>query len=158
MGKILYTLIGLVVLTLVGAQLGLLKGRQPSLGLRDGKLKPPSATPNSVSSQADLHSDHPQRDYARIDPLRYTGDSNAAMKKLATVLRGMDRMTIVTEQPDYVYAQQQTALMKYTDDVEFALDAQARVIHVRSSSRLGRKDYGVNRARVEAVRKRFASN
>jgi uncharacterized protein (DUF1499 family) len=154
---IVIAIVAAVLVLVVGAQFGLLAGKQPSLGLRDGKLKPPSKTPNSVSSQADAYPDHPQRDYARVEPLRYSGDGADAMKRLAGVLRGMDRMEVLKEEPGYLYAQQRTALMKYTDDVEFALDANAGVIHVRSASRLGRKDFGVNRARIEAIRKRFNS-
>ena len=77
------------------------------------------------------------------------------MQKLAGVLKGMERMTIVKQEPDYLYATQNTALMRYTDDVEFYMDKAAGVIHVRSSSRLGRKDFDVNRERIEAVRKKF---
>lgn len=45
--------------------------------------------------------------------------------------------------------------MGYVDDVEFRLDAEANLIHVRSAARLGRRDFGVNRARLEAIRRRM---
>ncbi|MDP3413597.1 MAG: DUF1499 domain-containing protein, partial [Polaromonas sp.] len=64
--------------------------------------------------------------------------------------------TVVEETPGYLYAQCSTRWLRFTDDLELLLDDAARVIHVRSSSRLGRKDFGVNRARVEALRTRFA--
>jgi uncharacterized protein (DUF1499 family) len=120
------TLLLIVVLlplaVIAAGQLGLLKGTAPNnLGLRDGRLKPPSKTPNSVTSQAGLWADHPMAARAGIAPLRYTGDGPAAMKKLAEVLRGLERTVIVTEKPDYLYAQCTTALLKFTDDVEFAL-------------------------------------
>ena len=67
----------------------------------------------------------------------------------------MPRTVIVTQNADYLYAQSTTALLKFTDDVEFWLDKPNQVIRARSSSRLGRKDFGVNRARVEAVRTAF---
>lgn len=153
---LLYAILALVVLAVLAGQLGFLTGTPPTnLGVKDGRFKPPSKTPNSVSSQADLHPDHPQKDFARIAPIKFTGDGAAAMQKLAGVLKGMDRMTIVKQEPDYLYATQNTALMKYTDDVEFYLDKAAGAIQVRSSSRLGRKDFDVNRARIEAVRKKF---
>ena len=62
---------------------------------------------------------------------------------------------MVEEKPGYLYAQSTTRLLKFTDDVELALDAANKLIHVRSSSRLGRKDFGVNRARIEAIRAAF---
>jgi uncharacterized protein (DUF1499 family) len=157
--KILTTLIVIAVLlalaVVIAGQLGLLSGKQPTLGVRDGKLKAPSKTPNSVSSQAGLFPDHPQLEYARIEPLRFSGDGAGAMAKLAAVLQKQERTVLVSQGPDYIYAQCSTAVLKFTDDVEFMLDAGAGVIHVRSSSRLGRKDFGVNRARVEAIRAAF---
>lgn len=143
--------------TIMGGQLGLFSGNTPTLGVRDGRLKPPSATPNSVSSQANLYPDHPQREYAAVAPLQFQGDGAVAMKKLADVLQKMERTIVVSQGPDYIYAQSTTALLKFTDDVEFWLDAPNKVIQVRSASRLGSKDLGVNRARVEAIRAAFAA-
>ena len=147
----------LAVAVLLAGQLGLLKGKPPArLGLSDGRLKPPSNTPNSVTSQADLHPDHPMREYARIEPLRYSGDPVAAMARVKAIVESTPGAQVVTSEPLYLYATMQTRLMKYTDDVEFAiLDPAAGIIHVRSSSRLGRKDFGANRARIEAIRARF---
>ena len=152
---LLFTIVLIPVIVIVVGQLGLLQGTPPdNLGLRDGRLKPPSKTPNSVTSQAGLWADHPMAARAAIAPLRYAGDGSAAMKKLAEILRGMERTLIVTEKPGYLYAQCTTALLKFTDDVEFALDATAGVIHVRSASRIGHGVRGVNRARIEDIRKK----
>ncbi len=155
--KILWFLALLVVVLalalIIAGQMGLLAGKAPSrLGVTDGRLKPPSSTPNSVSSQASLYPDHPQQAYAAIAPLTFKGDGEAAIQQLAQVLTQMPRTVIVTQNADYLYAQSTTALLKFTDDVEFWLDKPNHVIQARSSSRLGRKDLGVNRARVEAVR------
>jgi uncharacterized protein (DUF1499 family) len=138
---------------LVAGQLGMLRGKAPDdLGLKDGKLKRPSRTENSVSSQADLWPDHPQKVYASIAPFKATSDGSAEMKKIAEILQSMPRTVIIKQEQGYIYAQSTTALLKFTDDVEFALDASKGIIDVRSASRLGRKDFGVNRARVEAIR------
>jgi uncharacterized protein (DUF1499 family) len=161
--KILWFLAMLVVVLalvlVIAGQLGLLAGKAPSrLGVTDGRLKPPSRTPNSVSSQAGLYAnqpDHPQQAYAAIAPLTFKGDGEAAIQQLAQVLTQMPRTVIVTQNADYLYAQSTTALLKFTDDVEFWLDKPNNVIQTRSSSRLGRKDFGVNRARVEAIRAAF---
>ena len=158
--KILWFLALLVVVLalalIIAGQMGLLAGKAPSrLGVTDGRLKPPSSTPNSVSSQASLYPDHPQQAYAAIAPLTFKGDGEAAIQQLAQVLTQMPRTVIVTQNADYLYAQSTTALLKFTDDVEFWLDKPNHVIQARSSSRLGRKDFGVNRARVEAIRTAF---
>lgn len=139
-------------------QAGLLRGNPPTdLGVRDGRLKPPSATPNSVSSQADLWPDHPQRAYARIAPLSFTGSGTAALDRLRDEVAATPGARVVEAHPDYLRAEFETRWLRFTDDVEFWLDRDANVIHVRSASRLGRKDVGVNRARLEALRARLAS-
>lgn len=154
-------LVAIVLPTLVffAGQFGFLSGKPPQdLGVKDGRLKPPSFTPNSVSSQAGLYPDHPQRGYADVAPFSYSGDGAAALRKLSQILRNTPRTTVVTETANYLYAQSSTPLLKFTDDVEFWLSPEEYVIHVRSASRLGRKDFAVNRTRVENIRAQFLHN
>jgi uncharacterized protein (DUF1499 family) len=148
--------VGVVAVALAG-QLGLLRGRMPNdLGARDGRLKPPSMTPNSVSSQALLYPEHPMRDYARIEPFVLRGSGPQTIERIRRVVEAMDGGNVVQVNSGYLYAQFTSRMLKFVDDVEFWSDPQAGVIHVRSASRLGRKDLGVNRARVEAIRARLA--
>lgn len=150
--------IGLPLAVLAAGQIGLLRGKAPGgLGVRDGKLKRPSYTPNSVSSQADSHADHPMRDYARIAPLNAGTDAAAAMARLRQVIQTMPGASIVESKPDYLYVQFETRLLKFVDDAEFWYDPAAQAIQLRSASRIGRKDFGVNRQRVEAIRAAFAA-
>lgn len=73
---VVVAIIGLLMLLWVAGQLGMLRGVTPTtLGVRDGRLAPPSTTPNSVASQASFYPEHPQRDYANIAPLAYTGEA-----------------------------------------------------------------------------------
>ncbi len=147
-------LVLLAVAALVVGQLGLLQGTAPNnLGLRDGKLKPPSKTPNSVSSQAGLWPDHPMRAYAEIAPLPLKGDGPASMLRLKSVVENMPGARVVESRPDYLYAQFTTPLMKYVDDTEFWFDPTVNVIQLRSASRVGGKDYGVNRRRIDEIRR-----
>jgi uncharacterized protein (DUF1499 family) len=146
----------LVAVIFAAGQLGFLRGQPPpGLGAQQGRLKPPSLTPNSVSSQAGLYPDHPQRSYAEVSPFKYAGDGKAALRSLAALLEASERCVLIKREPNYLYAQCSTRWLKFTDDVEFYLEEAASVIHVRSASRLGQKDFGVNRARVEALRARF---
>nr|MBA2413685.1 DUF1499 domain-containing protein [Burkholderiaceae bacterium] len=80
----------LPLLVFAGGQFGLLKGRPPAEpGLREGKLKPPSRTSNSVSSQAEQWPEGEfASEYATIEPLRFTQDSALAMNRLRDVLAG----------------------------------------------------------------------
>ena len=76
------------------------------------------------------------------------------MNRLRDVLAGWPGAQIVENSPDYIAVQFETRWLRFVDDAEFLLDSSARVIHVRSASRLGRKDFGANRARIEAIRRR----
>ncbi|MDP1781815.1 MAG: DUF1499 domain-containing protein [Hydrogenophaga sp.] len=149
-----YIVLAAIVLALVAAQFGLLSGQRPGdLGVKDGRLKPPSVTRNSVSSQAAQLPDHPQRAYASIDPLPFrAGDAGASLKALETVLGAMTGVTIVEQRADYLYAQAQTRWLKFVDDMEFWANPASGVIELRSASRLGREDFGVNRQRIEKIR------
>ena len=148
----------LVVALALAGQLGLLRGRMPNdLGARDGRLKPPSMTPNSVSSQALLYPEHPMRDYARVEPFVLQGSGPQTIERIRRVVETMTGAKVVQANSGYLYAQFTSRMLKFVDDVEFWFDPQAGVIQVRSASRLGRKDFGVNRARIEAIRARLTA-
>ena len=124
--------------------------RPLNLGVRDGRLAPPNRSPNNVSSQA------PKDDAEHyIAPLKFRGGGAEALGILRKVVDGMDRTLVVRHEREYLYAEFRSKLMGYVDDVEFYLEESDGVIHVRSASRLGRRDFGVNRARIEAIRRRF---
>ena len=124
--------------------------RPENLGVRQGRLAPPKTTPNCVSSQADpADADH------FIAPITFKGSAADAMAAALGAVRGMRGATVIRHEGGYLYAEFRTRLMRFVDDVEFAYDEEAGLIHVRSASRLGRRDFGVNRARVEAIRARI---
>ena len=150
----------MLLATIAAGQLGLLRGTPPdNLGLRDGKLKPPSKTPNSVSSQAELWPSHVQAEYARIAPLALAGDGDglATMARIQAIVQATSGTTVVRAESGYLYATFSTRVLKFTDDVEFWFDAAHGVVQVRSASRLGRGDFGVNRARVESIRAQLSA-
>jgi len=120
-------------------------GKRPTnLGVKQGKLAGVSKKPNCVSSQAEVG--HP----AYVEPLKFSGkpqDWQALQDKIAA-LKGA---TIISATPNYLYIEFKTPLMGFVDDVELLLDDKQ--IHVRSASRLGYSDLGVNRKRVEHLRR-----
>lgn len=119
-------------------------GEKPSnLGVKDGKLTACPGTPNCVNSQ----SDDPQ---SKIEPL-----PAVSITKIKETVEAMERTTIIEETDNYLYAEFKSKLMGYVDDVEFYLDSDANVTHVRSASRLGKSDLGVNRKRVEEIRSKL---
>ena len=156
---IVIALLALAVVAVLAGQLGLLSGNTPGdLGVKDSRLKPPSNTENSVSSQAALYPDHPMRGYAEIAPLALSGDGPATIAKLSKLLQGMPGVKIVQDKGDgYLYAQCTTPLLKFVDDLELWFDPVNQVVQVRSASRVGLKDLGVNRQRVESLRAGLAA-
>ena len=149
-------LIGLAALALAalataiaGSAMGLFSGTRPAdLGLRDGKLRGGDWRPNWVSSQV-----APSDEGHFILPLACMGDAVAAWAALERAILEQPRATLVTRSPGYLHAEFASKAMGFVDDAEFALDARAGVIHVRSGARLGVRDFGVNRKRVESLRK-----
>ena len=121
--------------------------RPTNLGVKDGRLAPCKRTPNCVSSQADPH----DREHY-IAPLTFRG----SMQQLRQAVESMPRSTVVSAERNYLYAEYRTKLMRYVDDLELYYDERAGLVHVRSASRLGRRDFGVNRGRVEELRRLIA--
>jgi uncharacterized protein (DUF1499 family) len=118
--------------------------RPTNLGVKDGRLAPCKPSPNCVSSQADAaDQEH------HIAPIPFRG----SMADLRRAVESMERATVIKAERDYLYAEFRTRLMRYVDDVELLYDPRAGIVHVRSASRLGRRDFGVNRARVEELRR-----
>lgn len=126
-------------------------GKRPTnLGVKDGKLAPCPNSPNCVCSQS------PETDSQHyIQPLHYNWTTVEALANLKHVIQGMSRAKIISENSNYLYAEFTSQLMGYVDDVEFLVDENAQIIHVRSASRLGQSDLGVNRKRIEEIRRRF---
>ena len=118
-------------------------------GLVDGKLRPCPGTPNCVCS------DYPgSQDW--VEPVSFdrmsSGDAWEALKKIIVDMGG----SVQSEEKEYLWATFTVPLFGFVDDVEFRLDKPGNVIQVRSASRLGFSDLGVNRSRVDDLRRRFA--
>jgi uncharacterized protein (DUF1499 family) len=118
--------------------------RPANLGVKDGRLAPCKRTPNCVSSQAD-----PADREHYIAPIAFRG----SMQDLRRAVESMERATVISAERNYLYAEYRTKLMRYVDDVELYYDEKQGLVHVRSASRLGRRDFGVNRNRIEALRR-----
>ena len=120
--------------------------RPTDLGVKDGRLAPCRRTPSCVSSQAG-----PADREHYITPIAFRG----SMDEVRRAVESMERATVITAQANYLYAEYRTKLLRYVDDVEILKAGD--VLHVRSASRLGRRDFRVNRKRIEALRALLAS-
>jgi uncharacterized protein (DUF1499 family) len=119
----------------------------PDTRLIDGRLRPCPGTPNCVSSES------PDSN-AQIAPVRFEGAPEAAWEKLRKAVTESGGR-IVEERDGYLHATFTSRVFRFVDDLEIRMDAAQSVIHIRSGSRVGKSDFGVNRERVEAVRAKF---
>ncbi len=117
-------------------------------GVADGRLAACPKSPNCVSSGA-------TDDRHRIAPIAFTGDPEAALSRLADIAIAM-KGKVAERKPGYLHATFSSRVFGFTDDVEFLADPAAGVIQVRSAARHGYSDFGVNRKRMEEIRKRFS--
>ena len=115
----------------------------------EGGLPPCPRTPNCVSTESDA----PRH---CIEPITFSGPANAARERLLGVLNGMRGAKVVEAGARRIRVEFTTPLFRYVDDVELLLDEAAAKIRFRSASRKGTWDLGVNRRRMERVRRLFA--
>ena len=115
------------------------------LGVRAGGLAPCPASPNCVASDA-ADPDH------AIAPLAFAGSAEAAWHAARSATAELPRTTIVEAADGYLHAESRSALFRFVDDLELQLRADEGTIAVRSASRVGYSDMGVNRERVERLR------
>ena len=116
--------------------------------MKDNAFAPCPDTPNCVSSM------EPGSD-RYLAPMQYEGSAETARKRLIEVIKGFKRTQIAENRDVYIRATFTSFLFRFVDDVEFFIDDREKLIHVKSASRSGRYDLGVNRRRCEAIRQRF---
>ena len=112
------------------------------------ELPPCPGSPNCVSSQEPTGARH-------VEPFTYQGTQAEARARLIAVLHAIPRAKIVTADENFLHVEFRSAVFGFVDDVDILFDDGNKVIHVRSASRVGYYDFGVNRRRVEELRKRF---
>lgn len=130
--------------------LGCSGARPRDLRLVDGRLRPCPETPNCVSSEAGTAA------AKLVAPFPAPG-GRGDLARLARVVSAWPRTVIITNDGGYMHAESTSLIWRFVDDVEFRFDSVASVIQVRSASRLGRSDLGVNRKRVEGLRAKWST-
>lgn len=143
--------VGLAILAVVAlfAFLSATSRRPANLGVSDGKLRTCPSSPNCVCSQDEDGGHH-------TEPLRYTGAE--PLVRLAAVVQALPGGKVITSTDNYLHAEFTSLLFRFVDDVEFLVDPGSKVIQCRSASRAGHSDLGVNRKRIEAIRKAFTES
>jgi uncharacterized protein (DUF1499 family) len=119
----------------------------PKVQLVDGRLRACPNSPNCVSSESDSPS-------SRIEPLTFQGQPEKAWSDLKETVRELGG-EIQEEHGGYFWATFTSRVFRFVDDVEFRMVSTDGIVHVRSGSRVGYSDLGVNRRRVEKLRALF---
>jgi len=126
-------------------------GTMSKLGTENGQLKECPTTPNCVNSQA--------KDKQHfIEPIVITGPPLEAKKHILNILKELKQSKIKVVEDDYIRAEFTSRVFRFVDDVEFYFPdtkSEEGIIHVRSASRVGHSDFGVNRKRIEQIRSKF---
>lgn len=115
--------------------------------LEAGVLAPCPASPNCVSTLA-LAEDTGHA----VDPIPVSGTPEEIVAAVAAVVNAQPRMEVVERGGRYLRATATSALFRFVDDLDFLVDPDASVLHMRSASRVGEGDMGVNRRRYELFR------
>lgn len=136
----------LLALVLLGfAMLSLFSKAPATLGVHDGRLSPCPSSPNCVCSYDD------DKRHA-IDALKTHDDPAADLDRLVQIVEQLPRTKVVTQAENYLHIEFTSLIFRFVDDVEFLVDSERGQIHVRSASRVGYSDMGVNRRRIERIR------
>ena len=122
-------------------------GRAP--GLIAETLTPCPDKPNCVCSEFEKDTTHyiAPLDYSGAPPEQAWGDLLQIIEELGGEIAAAD--------DEYIAATFSSSLFGFVDDVECRLEAFEKRIQIRSASRVGHSDLGVNRKRVEAMARFF---
>lgn len=153
MEKLLIIVASIVLLVIIALfVLGYLSQSDKAYGLVEGRLQRCPATPNCVSSEFVADAEH------YIEPLVYAADQAAqVLPGLKTIIREMGG-SIQVEQADYLAATFTSSVFRFVDDLELRIDTGQNTIHLRSASRVGHGDGGINRKRAEHLKNLFHGN
>ncbi|MFM6156145.1 MAG: DUF1499 domain-containing protein [Cuspidothrix sp.] len=116
-----------------------------NLGVESGHLSSCPPSPNCVVSQ------NGDNQHA-IAPITYHVERDKAKEIVLKVLTVVPRTEVIEQTDNYIHAISKSRIFKFVDDVEFYFPSNESVIHIRSSSRVGESDFGVNRTRLEQIR------
>jgi uncharacterized protein (DUF1499 family) len=145
----LMLMLSLGLLGVLGLAIAARRAPRPSnLGVADGRLAACPPFPNCVATDS---TDPTQR----MAAIPYTTTTALAKQRLLAIVNAQPRTTIIEETPTYLAVVYRSATFQFPDDVEFLFDEASQQILFRSASRIGKGDMGVNRARMEEIRRRF---
>ena len=73
-------------------------------------------------------------------------------EEIKQIIENTPRTKIVENDGDYLHAEVTSRIMKYVDDLEVSYIPENNKIVIRSESRVGEGDFGVNKKRVDTIK------
>lgn len=129
--------------------LGLVSKSGEANGLVESRLSPCPDKPNCVCSEFEADADH------FIEPLALSSDAAAnVMARLKKIIEEMGGK-VQRQSDDYLAATFSSVIFRFVDDLEIRIDRETSLIHLRSASRVGHGDGGVNRQRIQKLKKSY---
>lgn len=121
------------------------QGKPPNtLGIYDSKFKKCNDKPNCISTFSNIESPH------FMDPIKYQEPKNIAIKKILKIIELNRNSKIIKNENDYILVEMNSAIFKFVDDLEFYFGIPGE-IHMKSASRIGHSDLGVNKKRLGEI-------
>lgn len=140
------TLAAIVVLFV----LGLMSQAGEAKGLVEGKLAKCPNKPNCICTGFEADATH------YIDPITIPqGITSEVLTRLKISVRELAG-SIQVENGNYLAATFTSSIFRFVDDLEIRIDSDQKMIHLRSASRVGYRDRGVNKKRVEQLKKLYS--
>ena len=124
--------------------------KKPELGIVNNHLLPCPESPNCVSTEAGTDRAH------FVEPIAFTQLPEDVEQLLLGVLTGMGGH-VVEQKQDYIHAEFTSRIFRFVDDVEIRIDEKHKAVHIRSASRVGYSDFGVNTKRVQQIKRRLST-
>ncbi len=121
------------------------------LGLENNKFVTNSKKPNWVSTFAKSNSH-------KVEPLNFAVNIKNIQEiktEIEKLMLSLTRTVLIKNQDEYLHFTTRTALWGFVDDVEFLIDKKNKLIHFRSSSRIGFSDLGLNRRRYKKIKQKW---
>lgn len=152
------TVVLLIVAIGIGALLALVRhskaANPPGLVANQLQICPQSS--NCVCSENGGSDESKIDPFTVLNPKENTYDASRPInwEQLTGVLIA-DGAIIVSQSETYLAATYASKFFGFVDDLELRLDTQSGLIHVRSASRTGKSDFGINRSRIERLRKKI---
>lgn len=126
--------------------------RPKNIGLQSNKLQMCVDKKNCVSSTNNTS------DSNYIEPIKMIEPLEVAKEKISKIILKNKSAKIIKLNPTYIYAEYTSSIFKFVDDVEFFLSEKDKQIYIRSASRVGHSDFGVNKKRIEEIRFKYHQN